>query len=91
MCSSDLYREFGTDRLVGFKIKNVRVLLSRFDALGLSYNVSKSQKKWSILLQPLLAYIPIAVEPTTEQASQYRDVLTSFGDRLNTPVDVSYA
>lgn len=90
-CWLTVYKEFGTERLIGFKIKNVRVLLSRFDALGLGYNVSKSRKKWSVMVQPLLAYIPVALEPSQGYVAQYHDVLTSFGDHLSTPVEVAFA
>ncbi len=89
-CWLTVYKEFETEKLIGFKLKNVKVLLSRFDALGLGYNVSKSRKKWSVMVQPVLAYIPVALEPSQGRMDQYHDVLTSFGDQLNTPVEVAY-
>ena len=89
-CWLTVYKEFETDKLIGFKLKNVKVLLSRFDVLGLGYLVSKSRAKWTVMLQPVLAYIPVALEPKQGHVHQYHDVLTSFGDRLNTPVEVAH-
>ena len=85
-CWLTVYKAFEDERLIGFKIKNVKVLLSRFDALGLDCRVSQTQ--WAIRLQPLIAYIPLAF---TNPAPQYADVLTSFAHQLHDPVDVACA
>lgn len=85
-CWLTIYKSFEDQRLIGFKIKNVKVLLSRFDALGFQYRASG--QSWSIQLQPILAYIPLAVQPEPEQAPEYRSVLMSFGDRLSQPVEL---
>ena len=90
-CWLTVYKEFKTEKLIGFKLKNVKVLLSRFDVLGLGYNISKSRKKWSVMLQPLLAYIPVALEPSQGHVGHYHNVLTSFGNQLKAPVDVVHA
>lgn len=88
-CWLTVYREFNSEKLVGFKIKNVRTLLSRFDSLGLSYAIPESRKGYQILLQPVLAFIPVAFKTTSnEQRGQYSDVLTSFAGRLNRPIDL---
>lgn len=88
-CWLTVYKAFEDDRLIGFKIKNLRVLLSRFDALGLACRASKGN--WLILLQPMLAYIPVAVESAMEHLPQYTDVLTSFGRDIGEPLELEYA
>ena len=90
-CWLTIYKQFGTHRLIGFKIKNIRILLSKFDALGLAYSVSRTGEHWVIMAQPMLAYIPVVMQSHPDETTQYHDVLTSFGDRLKTPVEVAYA
>lgn len=85
-CWLTVFRSFDDDRIVGFKLKNIRVLLSRFDALGLDYRVSPGG--WQIRLQTFFAYIP-AIESDVDRVPDYRGLLTSFGKRLNQEVDVA--
>ncbi len=88
-CWLTVYKAFDDHRLVGFKIKNVRILLTRFDVLGLTCHVSGSN--WQIMLQAMLAYIPMADESTAPQVPQYRDVLTSFGPSISDPLELECA
>ena len=88
-CWLTIYKAFDDERLIGFKIKNLKVLLSRFDALGLACRVSEGS--WEILLQPILAFIPMAVESATVHLPDYRDVLTSFGSSIGEPLELEYA
>lgn len=88
-CWLTVYKQFETEKLVGFKIKNIRALSSRFDALGLVYRTSGTN--WSIMAQPMLAYIPVVMPSVANETSPYHDILTSFGSRLNAPVELAHA
>jgi len=87
-CWLTVFRAFSDNRIIGFKIKNVKILLSKFDALGLDCRLSTS--KWFIWLQPLIAYIPNSVALESDFL-QYRNVLTSFGSRLAEPLSLEPA
>lgn len=88
-CWLTVYRRCADGGLVGFKIKNIRILLSKFDALGLVCRTTDNE--WQIMLQPMLAFIPVAVEPPMENLERYRDVLTSFGRDLSSPLELTPA
>lgn len=70
-CWLTIYRSFETKRLVGFEIKNVATLLSKFDLLGLDCRVTGT--KCAIRLEAFFACLPY-VEPTVAQAEPYRNI-----------------
>ncbi|MCK6486503.1 MAG: hypothetical protein HUU22_12550 [Phycisphaerae bacterium] len=76
-CWLTLYRAIDGDRLVGFKLKNVKSLLSVFDAIGL--DVRTGPKGWAINIQALIAYSPWA-EPSAAGSPSYRDLLKRLSD-----------
>lgn len=70
-CWLTIYKAFDGDRVVGFMIKNVGTLLTRFDVLGLNCRVSGT--KWAIQLSAFVACVPF-VQPEMTHEPAFRDV-----------------
>lgn len=71
-CWLTLYRAFDNDRVVGFMLKNVKTLLSRYDALGLECRVTSTS--CTIRVRALVAHVPW-VDPHSAEREPYRDIL----------------
>lgn len=71
-CWLTVRKAFDDGRLVGFKLKSVRLLLNAFDRLGLEVRISEAE--WTIDLRLAVALSPLVLECTT--SSSYRDVLS---------------
>lgn len=69
-----IYREMTTDRMVGFKLKNIRALLDALDEIGLEVRVSP--KSWQIKLKQFVGLSPLV---SNADAAPYRDVLSEIG------------
>jgi hypothetical protein len=82
-CWLTVRKAFDDERLVGFKLKNVRALMQAFEALGL--HVVTSGKRWIIRLRTFVACSPTVagVRPNA-----YRDVVRRIPveDTLEVPV-----
>ncbi len=72
-CWLTIYRSFEDQHLVGFKLKNIKSLVSAFDKLGLDIRVS--HKQWSIKLLAAIAFCPW-IEPESATRQPYRDLLS---------------
>ena len=73
-CWLTLYRAMDDKRMIGFKLKNIRTLLSAFDELGLDVWVSKTKRKWIIRLKAAIGYVGM-VEPSMPTLEPYHDVI----------------
>ncbi len=73
-CWLTVYKSFDDDKVVGLMVKNVKSLLSKFDALGLECRVDRDKGNCLIRLQALVANVPW-VESESAQRPPYRDVL----------------
>lgn len=86
-CWLTIYKASDDGRIIGFKLKNIKALLSRFDALGLDFRVSG--KKWSIRLQTFFAFIPLVADRDDNSVYKYQDFIEQFGTRLKESVDLA--
>ncbi len=69
-----IYRAFDDHKMVGFKLKNIKVLLSAFDELGLVVEASKKGWQITLNLHQVFSYTPwLAVE--ARDLPMYRDIL----------------
>ncbi|MFH1108407.1 MAG: hypothetical protein V1790_04305 [Planctomycetota bacterium] len=84
-CWLTVYRAFDDRRVIGFKLKNVKALVSAFDALGLDVRISKNA--CIIRIQPLIAFVPW-VQPESANTATYRDVLSRVVERPEETVDL---
>lgn len=75
-CWLTVYRSFDDRRLVGFKLKNVRTLLSAFDTLNLDITRVASDQ-WVISLKAFLAALPW-VQPETASREPYRSLFAQI-------------
>ncbi len=74
-CWLTAYKAFDDKRLIGFKLKNIKTLVSAFDGLGLDVRVSKN--RWEIDLRATISYCPW-VWSTPANTQVYRDVLSQI-------------
>ena len=86
-CWLTLYRAFDDRRVVGFMLKNIKTLLSRFDALGLECRVRA--QSCTLRVHALVAYVPW-VDPESARRKQYHDVLSRLRDKTDATVELSH-
>jgi hypothetical protein len=79
-CWLTVYKRFGDEHIVGFQIKNVATLLSRFDALGLDCRIKGT--KWAIRLDTFVACVPF-VDPESSMRPAFRDIFRETISREN--------
>jgi hypothetical protein len=84
-CWLTAFRSSADDRIVGIKIKNIKTLLSRFQALGFDY--SENGDMVHIKLRPVFMTIPLTMKEVNNFLP-YRDVATNFGLQLNQVVSL---
>ncbi len=75
-CWLTVFKAFDDRRLVGFKLKNIRTLLSAFDALNLDITRVASNQ-WVISLKAFLAAMPW-VQPETAGMEPYRSLFAQI-------------